>query len=323
MRQSFTILILFLFFALPASAQKKARVELLSKILPNPAMQNCRNLALGEIIFYQKPDYPNEAIRTGTGGVVEITIGVDEKGRIQEIEHMTGDRFLQGAAALSVKRGKFSPTKCDDKPVPVSALMVYNFVPPGFSGAFFIPQKIEDLSDITSDSQFYEPILYLTENYKIAFGYSDGKFHPQAPVTRGDFTHFLRLTLDMLSQRTKLSNKTARRTNFYSPFNPFKLDSAGKLRDLRDNPPYEDSVKFLLQIYNISLADEKQRFNGGAPLTYNQVIELWTNIFGEETVPVNFLKIKNRDSIMTRGEFSLFLRESLEVLTYKVLPVND
>ena len=54
--------------------------------------------------------------------------------------------------------------------------------------------------------------------------------------------------------------------------------------------------------------------------TKKEVIEIWRGIFGEEALPVNFLTPKDQDKKMTRGDFALFLKETLDVLTYKILP---
>lgn len=312
--------IVILFSFVFAGAQKKAEVEVLPRILANDLAKICKNFQPGSIVFYQKPDYPDEAKNGQTGGIVEVTVKVDEKGRILEIEKIAGNSLLQGAAAQSANRGKFTPTFCDGKPVPVSALMIYNFIPPAYGGNYFHPTKIEDFPDIPPDSQFYEPILYLTENFKLAFGYSDKKFHADAPLTRGDFANFLRLTMDLLSQRAKISNRNPREINLFSAYNPQKITSARKISGLNDKLPFSESVKILLQNYEIALLDKDNKFQGSAPLTINETIEFWTKIFGADAVPVNFTQIKNGEGFITRGEFALFLSESLEILTYKVLP---
>lgn len=320
MPQTVVCLIILLFSFALAKAQKKAEVEVLPKILADNLAKTCKNFQIGRIVFYQKPDYPDEAKNAQTGGIVEVTVKVDEKGRILEVEKIAGNRLLQGAAAHSANRGKFTPTFCDGNPVSVSVLMVYNFIPPAYGGNYFHPTKIEDFSDILPDSQFYEPILYLTENFKLAFGYSDKKFHPDAPLTRGDFSNFLRLTLDLLNARAKISNRNPREISLFSAYNPQKITSAGKISDFKDKLPFSNSVKILLQNYEIALLDKDNKFRGSAPMTNNETIGLWTKIFGADAIPINFKQIENGDGFITRGEFALFLSESLEILTYKVLP---
>ncbi len=161
----------------------------------------------------------------------------------------------------------------------------------------------------------------MTENYQLAFGFADKNFHADAPLTRSDFAHSLRLTLDLLSERAKIVNKTPAKIGLFYPLNPQKIISADKIKDIdKKKNPYFDSVKILLEKYQIVLVDGNRNFNGNLPQTQNETIDLWTKIFGAEAVPVNFERIKKGDRIFTRGEFALFLQESLNVLTYKVLP---
>jgi len=301
------------------SAQKKDRVEIFTRLVES-SVKNCKNLQLGQISFYLEPDYPNEAKTARIGGAVEVTIKFDEKGKFLEIEKVTGSRFLQGAASEAALKVRFSPTTCNGIPIPISGVVTYNFIPLVVAEGYFMPSKIEDFTDVKSDSQTYEAIVNLTENYKIAFGYGDRKFYTDAPLTHGDFAQFLRLTLDLLSERAKNANKIPRQIGLFYPNNPNKLVSLNKIKDLDKKSPFLDSLKVLLLKYDISLAGEKNEFNGKLPLTQNQLIDLWANIFGADAVPINFQRTNGGDKIITRGEFALFLQESLGVLTYKVLP---
>lgn len=300
-------------------AQKKDRVETFTRLVES-SVKNCKNLQLGQIIFYLEPDYPNEAKTARIGGAVEVTIRIDEKGKFLEIEKVTGSRFLQGAASEAATKVKFSPTTCGGIPVPVSGVVTYNFIPFVIAEGYFMPSKVEDFIDVKSDSQTYEAIVNLTENYKIAFGFGDRKFYTDAPLTHGDFAQFLRLTLDLLGERAKNANKIPRQIGLFYSYNPNKLTTLDKIKDIDKKSPYLDSLKVLLLKYDISLGGEKNEFDGKTPLTQNQLIDLWTKIFGAETVPVNFERTIRSDKIITRGEFALFLQESLGVLTYKVLP---
>ncbi|MDQ3321472.1 MAG: hypothetical protein M3525_03290 [Acidobacteriota bacterium] len=138
-------------------------------------------------------------------------------------------------------------------------------------------------------------------------------------MTRGDFAHFLRLSLDLLSERAKIAGKIPHRIGLFSPHNPQNLKGANDIKKLDKKEPFADSVKLLLLNYEIALVGEKKEFSGKSPISQNEVIEIWTKIFGADAVPVNF-KPETGGRIMTRGEFALFLQESFGVLTYKVLP---
>ncbi|HLM60676.1 MAG TPA: S-layer homology domain-containing protein, partial [Pyrinomonadaceae bacterium] len=175
-------------------------------------------------------------------------------------------------------------------------------------------------ADIRNDSLYYEAVSNLTENYKIAFGYADKKFYADAPLTRGDFAQYLRSTLDLLSERAVSANKLPLEIGLFYPHNPQKTASVSFIKDVKPNAPFYESVKTLLLKYDISLTNDKNEFQGRLHLTNNELIDRWSKIFGAEAIPVNFGLITEGDRIISRGEFALFLDESLQVLTYKVLP---
>ena len=315
-----SVVLLVLLTISNSQAQKKAEVQVVPKTSPESITKTCKTLVLGKITNNPKPDYPDEAKKSYVGGTVEVVVKIDEKGKVTEVEKVTGNTALHGAAVAAALKAKFSPTMCDGAEARISGVIVYNFLPYPFTDAYFTPTKIEDLTDIAKDSEYFETLLDLTENYKLAYGFADKQFHPNAPVSRGDFAHSLRLTLDLLSERAKIAGKLPRDIGLFSPMNPQAINSAEKIADLDAKQPYSESVKTLLTKYDISLLDTQNKFQGNLPLTNNELIELWTTIFGAEAVSVNFEKTASGDRIITRGEFALFLQESLRVLTYKVLP---
>lgn len=302
-----------------APAQKKDRVETFPRIV-SASVKNCKNAQLGKVIFYLEPNYPAEAEAARIGGAVEVTVKVDAQGRVLELEKVSGNRLLQGAASDAAIKMKFSPTICNGIPVAAIGIVTYSFIPFVIAENYFVPAKVEDFPDVKSDSQSYEAIVNLTENYKIAFGYEDRKFYSDAPLTRGDFAQFLRLTLDLIGARAKNASKIPRQFDLFYPYNPNKLTSFDKIKNLDKNSPFLESLKTLLTKYGISLATEKNEFDGKIPLTQNQLLDLWTKIFGTEAIPINFQKVEGGDQVITRGDFALFLEESLGVLTYKTLP---
>ncbi|CAN5136891.1 hypothetical protein BH20ACI1_BH20ACI1_12660 [soil metagenome] len=315
-------LAIFLFIVnLSASAQKKDTVEVIPKISTETLANKCKNFTLGTLVLFLQPEYPPEAKTAQIGGTVTVSISIDETGKISGIKKVEGNKILQNAVMNAVQKVRFTPTLCDGIAMPVNGLLNYNFVPYVFTESYFKPEKIEDFADIKRDSPFYEAILDLAENYQLAFGYADKNYHADAPLTRGDFAQSLRLTLDLLSERAKIVNKIPNKIGLFYSHNPQNIISADKIKDIdKKKNPYFDSVKILLEKYQIVMVNDSKNFNGNLPLTQNEVIDLWTKIFGAEAVPVNFEKIKNGDRIFTRSEFALFLQESLNVLTYKVLP---
>ena len=272
------------------------------------------------IINLPKPKYPNEAKSVKAAGKVEVSVTVDEKGNVISAAAVSGHPLLRSAAVEAARKAKFAPNALAGKPVLTFTVLTFNFDIFALTDSYSIPSKLEDFADVKRENENYEAILNLVENYKVAFGYADGNFHAEMPLTRADFAHFLRLTLDTLSERAKLSNKIPRQVNLFSPFNAQGIDSVEKIRDYKKNQPYSDSVRKLLEKYNIVLVNDFYEFRPVHYVTQNELIDIWTRIFGDEAIPVNFQKTQNFERTLSRGAFALFLYESLGVLTYKLLP---
>lgn len=136
------------------------------------------------------------------------------------------------------------------------------------------------------------------------------------PLTRGDFIHYLRQSLEMLEWRGKLAQKPINEIGLYQPYNPNKV----KEIEYSLKSPYAESINILSVEYKIILAEKDGSVNGDSVLTKAEIIEIWRNIFGEEAIPIHFLDSKDSDKEMSRGDFAIYLKESLEVLAYKVLP---
>lgn len=321
MARNLFYLIIILIFASPiVSAQKKESITVSATVNGQISGKKCRDVRLGQALLLPAPKYPSEAKSAKIGGTIEISVEIDENGNVLRVENISGNKLLQGAAIVAAMKSKFSSTLCDGVKSRVSGVIRYVFLPNALQESYVTAAKIEEFSDLKTDSQFYPAILDLTENYRLAFGYADGNFHSEMPLTRGDFAHFLRLTVDLLASKAKFANKNLRETGIVSALNAQKIISVNKIEDLKSKEPFFDSVKILLQNYDIALIDENSQFRGAAPLTQNEVIDLWTRIFGVEAIPVNFKKTENFERVISRGDFAVFLQESLGVLTYKLLP---
>lgn len=287
-----------------------------TKNLPTNSPNNCRVFLNGKLLNKPQPNYPIEAKTNGISGKVEIAVEIDEAGNVSEIESANGNEILAKAASEAALNAKFSPTICDGKATKTVGIITFNFSPVALTKEFFKPAKIEDFTDVSSDADYYEAVLFLAENYRIAFGYADRKFHAEMPLTKGDFAHFLRRMLEMLDWRAKLANKSAQEIGLYQPYNPLEV------KEIEFNPtsPYAESFKILSQKYNIVLANADGSFNGDDLMNLAEVIKIWQAIFGDDALPIHFLNIKENEKEMSRGEFAIYLKETLDVLTYKVLP---
>lgn len=319
-RAFFNAFISIALFCGAVAAQKKERVEVVPRISAPAAGQVCREFIPGRATAPPKIIYPPAAKFSRVGGTVFVTVKIDEKGAVSEVEKISGQKSLQNAAADAAKKAKFVPAICDGAATTSSAALTYNFIPSVPAGRYFTPSKIEELIDLENDSPFYEAVSSLLKDYQLAFGFADKKFYADAPLTRGELAQFLRSTLDLLAARAIAANKSPREINLFYPHNPRKLSSVNAVKDLRPSEPFYDSVKTLLLKYDVALTDDKNEFRGSRYVTNNEAIDLWSKIFGAEAIPVNFSKIETGDPIISRGAFALFLQESLQVLTYKVLP---
>ena len=314
-------IVLFAFLScLDLSGQTKEPVVVSPQVIGGIHSIECEKLDLGIASISTPPKYPAEAIAKRIGGFVQIKIQINEQGDVDEILEIDGPDIFRPAASEAVTRIKFSPTMCDGVAKSVTGVVSYKFRPFVFNESYFSPKSVEQFLDISERSKYFEPVLHLTENYRLAFGAGDKKFHPDAPLTKGEFAHFLRITLEMLSRRAKLADKDPRKMGVFFRFNPQRIRSVDRIGDLNRRAPYAESVSVLVSDYDIALVNESRQFVGRLPLTQNEVIDFWVAIFGSDAVPVNFQKVRDGDRLISRGEFALFLQESLYVLTYKVLP---
>ena len=302
----------------PQVAGPADRVDVLLSLTRGDA--NCETFDPGDPVEAVKPEYPPEAASARIGGAVRVSVLVSKKGRVEEILSTEGPAVLRSAALLAISRTRFERSLCGGKSVEAIANAVYTFEPVPLRDVYIDREKVEEFGDVGRESPFYEPLVSLTDNYRIAFGYADGKFHPDEPLTKADLCHFLRKTLDLLQTRAELANKIPREIDLYYPLNTSGIRSADEIADFDETKPYADSVGFLVSKYDIVLTDSEARLNPLQPVRVNQLIGYWESVFGTDAVPVNFSRVPDEAAVMSRGEFALFLHESLYVLTYKVLP---
>ncbi|MEP7147266.1 MAG: energy transducer TonB [Acidobacteriota bacterium] len=77
----------------------------------------------GKAIRLTKPRY------AGIRGVVTIQVLIDERGNIANAGGMSGHPFLVKSAREAACESKFSPTIIEGKPVKVTGIITYNYVP--------------------------------------------------------------------------------------------------------------------------------------------------------------------------------------------------
>lgn len=83
----------------------------------------------GKATTLPKPPYPAIAKSAKASGTVVVQVLVDEKGNVVSARAVSGHPLLQAVSAGAARAAKFPPTKLAGKPVKVSGVITYNFVP--------------------------------------------------------------------------------------------------------------------------------------------------------------------------------------------------
>lgn len=76
-----------------------------------------------------KPTYPRAARAVRASGAVPVQVLIEENGDIFSAEAVGGHPLLRGESVLRACEAKFSPTLLEGKPVKVSGIITYNYVP--------------------------------------------------------------------------------------------------------------------------------------------------------------------------------------------------
>lgn len=98
--------------------------------VPVSDMASNSSVLNGKAISLPKPGYPPAARAVRAGGTVSVQLAVDEEGNVTAAEAISGHPLLRAAAVTAAKGAKFSPTTDGGKPVSITGVVVYNFVPP-------------------------------------------------------------------------------------------------------------------------------------------------------------------------------------------------
>jgi TonB family protein len=83
----------------------------------------------GKALSLPKPPYPMEARAKRASGAVQVQVTIDQTGQVIFACAIKGAKELQRASEIAAYNSKFAPTQLGGKPVRVSGVIVYNFVP--------------------------------------------------------------------------------------------------------------------------------------------------------------------------------------------------
>jgi len=83
----------------------------------------------GKAVSLPKPAYPKVAKAAAASGTVTVQVIVDETGKVTSATAVAGHPLLRQSAVQAAYQARFTPTKLEGKPVKVSGVISYNFVP--------------------------------------------------------------------------------------------------------------------------------------------------------------------------------------------------
>lgn len=83
----------------------------------------------GKATSLPKPPYPAAARAVNATGAVTVQITIDIDGKVISANAVSGHPLLRPAAVAAARSAQFAPTLLSGKPVKVSGVLAYNFVP--------------------------------------------------------------------------------------------------------------------------------------------------------------------------------------------------
>jgi tetratricopeptide (TPR) repeat protein len=83
----------------------------------------------GKALNLAKPAYPQEARSARASGAVSVQATIDEQGKVIFACAISGNKLFYEASESAAYRSIFSPAIISGKPVKVTGVIVYNFVP--------------------------------------------------------------------------------------------------------------------------------------------------------------------------------------------------
>lgn len=81
----------------------------------------------GRVISLPRPNYPDSARESKTTGTVRVLVTIDERGRVEEAEAVSGPSALQSAAVDAAKQALFEPVIKEGKPARMKTVIAYTF----------------------------------------------------------------------------------------------------------------------------------------------------------------------------------------------------
>ncbi len=114
----------------PSSPRTASGAEMSARVDPanKPAVFVENEVLSGRVISLPRPTLPEEAKGSKVSGTVRVLVTVDERGRVEEAEAVSGPSMFQAAAVDAAKLAIFEPVIKEGKPVKTKAVIAYSFV---------------------------------------------------------------------------------------------------------------------------------------------------------------------------------------------------
>ena len=97
---------------------------------PAPPRAISKGVLNGSALSLPKPPYPAAARAVRASGAVNVQVKISETGSVVSASAVSGHPLLQQAAVSAARQAKFAPTLLSGQPVPVTGVIVYNFIAP-------------------------------------------------------------------------------------------------------------------------------------------------------------------------------------------------
>lgn len=110
---------------------KKVEVAETEPPPPRPLLKPMSGGVLnGMALSLPAPNYPETARRMHVSGIVEVSVVLDETGKVISATALSGPATLRDVAVQAAYRARFSPTKLSGQPVKVTGQINYKFTLP-------------------------------------------------------------------------------------------------------------------------------------------------------------------------------------------------
>jgi TonB family protein len=95
---------------------------------PGPPKKVSLGVINGKAVRLVQPPYPAAAKAVRASGAVNVSVSIDVNGNVTSASAVSGHPLLRQAAESAARGSKFSPTVLSGQAVPVTGIIVYNFV---------------------------------------------------------------------------------------------------------------------------------------------------------------------------------------------------